>query len=267
MNSPTAKRRYISFLDILGFRDFITRTPLEQATSRMGHIFSFLPFVESLFKIQETNGVAGPDPSHRSVYRFSFSDSFVLATADDSRNSLNTIIVATAILTRMLFGSSLPARGAIVCGEADFVSGSDHMIGTGIVKAVDLEKEQQWFGVALATEIGSISGLLQQLHPRVRPFVAQYDVPLKTGVMKNAAVINWRCNLFSQTGVKALLPSPTNPSTEIKHANTLRFARYIRDTNQDRTPHDAFWLAPYIVAKPNAAAAGPEFELAHGDEF
>ncbi len=34
-------RRYIAFLDILGFKKFITTTPLNQAVKRMSYIFSF----------------------------------------------------------------------------------------------------------------------------------------------------------------------------------------------------------------------------------
>src|SRR5438105_1040993 len=129
-------RRYIAFLDILGFKQFITTTPLDQAVARMGYIFSFLPYAECLNKISEVDGVAHPDATHRSVFRFSFSDSFVFATKDDSRDSLNSIVVSTAILTRSLFASMLPVRGAIVAEDADFVPHSDHMIGAGIVAAV-----------------------------------------------------------------------------------------------------------------------------------
>lgn len=260
-------RRYIAFLDILGFKQFVTTTPLEQAVARMGHVFSFLPYAECLFKISEIDGVAHPDPTHRSVFRFSFSDSFVFATKDDSRDSLNSIIVSTAILARSLFASMFPVRGAIVVGEADFIPNSDHMIGAGIVAAVEFEQQQDWLGVTLAPEIGDHASITDRLHPRVLPLIARYNVPLKEGTLPDATVINWRFNLFSHIGIKPLLPPPSDASSQRKQAHTLAFARHLRDTNQVQTEHDQFWLAPVIIPRHPVGGPTETIELLHGDEF
>lgn len=260
-------RRYIAFLDILGFKEFITATPLDQAVARMGYIFSFLPLAECLNKLSEIDGVAHPDFTHKFVHRFSFSDSFVFATKDDSRDSLNSIIVSTAILTRHLFASVLPVRGAIVVGDADFVPHSEHMIGTGIVAAVELEQQQDWFGVALSPEIGNFDSVAARLHPRVQPLVSRYDVPLKDRILAGAAVINWRFNLYSHVGIKALLPPPSDAPAERKHAHTLAFARHLRTTHQVETPHDAFWLSPVIIPRLPVVATPQTIDLLHGDEF
>lgn len=260
-------RRYIAFLDILGFKKFITTTPLDEAVKRMSYIFNFLPFAKCLNKISEIDGVVHPDTTHRSVHRFSFSDSFVFAAKDDSRDSLNSIIVSTAILTRSLFASSLPVRGAIVVGNAEFVPGSDHMIGTGIVAAVEFEQTQDWFGVTLSPEIGDFDTVNSGLHPRVRPLITRYDVPLKSGILHGAAAINWRFNLYSDVGIKPFLPPPSDCQAERKHTHTLAFARHLRKTSQVETKHDAFWLSPLVLSSKPVIDAGETLDLRHGDEF
>ena len=262
-------QRYIAFLDILGFRELIQKTELSELTRRIGHIIEHAQFAECLGKIREENGTAHPDTKYHAVYRFSFSDSFVLASKDDSKDSLNSIIVTTCLLAQGLFVSQMPVRGSIVIGEADFIPRTDHMVGKGLIAAVDLKKKQDWFGIMIDPSIGNHEQLMQLLHPKVAPMVVPYSVPMKDGTLQDAMTINWRLNITSELGTRSFFPSPANESAQRKLDNTLAFAKHLRCNRLAYTPADEPWLRPiYLTRQP---VPEPPFQLvleeSHGDEF
>lgn len=260
-------RRFIAFLDILGFQNFVRATPLDEVTRRLGYAIDITRFWDCVGHIRNVGGVAHPDEACRSVHRFSFSDSFVLATKDDSRDSLNSIIVATCLYARGLFVNQLPVRGAIAVGPADFVPGTDHIVGTGVLDAVELEKQQEWFGVMISREVGTFAEVAAQLHPRVMPMVVPYDVPLKTGGAAPGIAINWRLNLWAELGSKSFFPAPADERQTAKRDNALRFAKHVRDTGLAYTEHDFPWLLPLVTRAQPLPEEGSEVQLLHGDEY
>lgn len=223
-------KRYISFLDILGFRNFVFNTPLEEVSRRLGFAIEHARLAECLGRIKQVDGVAHPDETYRSVYRFSFSDSFVLAAKDTSADSLNSIIVATCQMARTLFAMQLPVRGAIVSGDADFVPGTDHLVGRGIIEAIEREGTQDWFGVMLSPELGSHAQISALLHPRVLPMIVRYPIPLKSGVQQDGIALNWRLNITAELGTQSFFHPTTDESQRLKLKNTLAFAKHVRET-------------------------------------
>ena len=226
-------------------------------------------YAECLGKISEIDGIAQPDQSARSVHRFSFSDSFVLATNDVSPDSLNAIIVSTCLMAQALFAMKMPVRGAIVRGEADFVPNSDHMVGSGVIEAADLEKKQDWFGVMLDGRIGSFEQISASLHPGVRPMVIRYPIPLKDIPPEDGTALNWRLNIFADLGTRSFFAPSDIEADRRKLEATLAFAKHVRETHQAYTPlpNQFPWLRPVFC--PVAPLPEPPFDLTtrHGDEF
>lgn len=183
-------KRYLSFLDIHGFKNLVFDTPLDQITRRLGYAIQNARYAECLGGIKEIEGVAHPDESLRSVHRFSFSDSFVLASKDALGDSLNSIIVSTCLMAQRLFAMQLPVRGAIVAGEADFVPDTNHLVGRGVIEAIELEAQQDWFGIMLDPALGSYEQVAGMLHPGVLPMVVRYPIPLKTGIPAGSIAVN-----------------------------------------------------------------------------
>jgi hypothetical protein len=259
-------QRYIAFLDILGFQNFVRQTPLDELRQRLGYALDVARFWDCGGHIREAEGVAHPDERFRSVHRFSFSDSFVLATADDSRDSLNAIIVATFLYSRGLFAHQLPVRGAIVRGEADFVPGTDHILGSGVLDAIELEKQQEWFGVMIGGQVGTYGQIRGQLHPRVIPLIVPYRIPMKGEAFEPGTAINWRLNLWSSVGVQSFFKPPADERQAAKRGNALQFAKHLRDSGRAQTAHDCPWLLP-LVLRQGFPDDGADILLSHGDEY
>jgi hypothetical protein len=112
---------------------------------------------------------------------FSFSDTFVLSTPDDSSASFFQIVVGTAVLAQHLFAMRLPVRGSITLGEAEAIPGTHHLVGRAIVRAARLEKAQNWFEVIIDPDILNEKHRAMLQIPLVGPLVVSYPVPVKEG--------------------------------------------------------------------------------------
>ncbi len=194
---------------------------------------------------------------------FSFSDTFVLCSRDATPESLNAIIIATFILSRSLFAFGFPVRGAITKGEADYIPNTNHLVGKAIIEAARLEKRQNWFGVIISPEVLPIGNKKDGLWESAAQILAEYPVPFKNEENIPHIVINWRLNLIVKYGTKSLLPEPFDMQSEIKISNTLKFARYLRNSEQAYKNLNEKWQQKFYVSDTDPTRIPPE----HGDDY
>lgn len=267
--------RFVSFMDILGFADLVESSDLDVIIQRMRATLSMVPVVLSLghfrkdAKTQSLELIA----SLPKLNVFSFSDTFVLASHDDSAISFFQVVVGSALFAKYLFAASLPVRGAITCGEAEYIPGTSHLVGRAVIRAARLEKQQDWFGVIVDPEILTSERQMILSLPLVKPLVVQYAVPLKpgTGIINPCTVINWRFNLEVQQGTGSLFPNTSDSLHSAKRDNTLAFCRWLRDNNlayghitaPNGTKLNVPWLATNMVGPHQPGTPGAE----HGDAY
>jgi|GEM_PF-3865396 len=125
--------RYIAFIDILGFGDLIENTPLPEVLCRLQMAVNGTVFAQHLNVLTHDLSLTGSETwgdfgsivsaDAKCLDCFSFSDTFVLSSADDSLVSFFQIIVGTAVLSQHLFAMKFPVRGAITLGEAEAIPG------------------------------------------------------------------------------------------------------------------------------------------------
>jgi hypothetical protein len=266
--------RFVSFLDILGFADIVESMPIQTVLRSLEVTLSMVPLVRSLGSVP---GVAEPQfhikAKESNVTIFSFSDTFVLATRDDSPTSLFQIVAGTAIFSTYLFAAKLPVRGAITCGEAEYIHGTSHMVGRAIVRAARLEKCQEWFGVVIDPDILNAERLQILSIPLLKPLVVDYNVPLKpgAGIPNPCKVVNWRFNMVVQHGVSSLLREGADPIHKTKRRHTLEFCRWLRTQglaegqilSADGKDIGVPWLRGCWVADKPPGTVG----VGHGDEY
>ncbi|MGQ0518579.1 hypothetical protein ACT453_55425, partial [Bacillus sp. D-CC] len=77
-----------------------------------------------------------------------FSDSIILVSEDDNRESVLKLLVYTWRLTQMFMGMGMPVRGGISFGEFYINENSNVFLGEALTNAYLLESKQQWAGVS-----------------------------------------------------------------------------------------------------------------------
>ena len=154
-------------------------------------------------------------------------------------------------------------------GDADFVTGSDHLVGRGIIEAIELEARQDCFGIMLDPALGSYEHVSSLLHPGVLPMVVRYPIPLKTGTQTDGIPVNWRLNITAELGTRSFFRPAADEAQQRNLAHTLDFAKHVRDTDQAYTPlaYTHFWLRPVYLPATPIPEPSTTIKLVHGDEL
>lgn len=274
-NFKPPSERFVAFLDILGFAEMIETEPIEKI---MGELHNAIHSVQ----LSEHLNTLAHDPQTKSLRlesrakcleTFSFSDSFVLCSQDSSLASFRQILAGTFFLTRSLFVSGLPVRGAITCGEVSCIPCTNHMAGKAIIRAARLEKKQNWFGVIIDSACLTIERLEFLNNLEMRVAYVPYPVPLKDQDEPSAQLfaLNWRYRLLIERGTASLFRNSEKREHFVKQANTLAFAKYVRNQGlayariikSNGKEVDEPWLNGFVVSQHPPGTPG----IKHGDEF
>ena len=112
--SPEYKRRYISFLDVLGFSDLIELTRADP--EELAGLVNALDFLQWPKRLYEGAFVPGEPGSKMDTRCYMFSDSIV-HTAPVTPDGLGAIFESVSDMCRSLLRRAILARGAIVVGD------------------------------------------------------------------------------------------------------------------------------------------------------
>ena len=219
-------KRAVAYFDILGFKSKIENSPIEKLATDYERIISQ---TSKEFSVEN-----GQVTSREVCHRYIFSDSLFLIAKEDTIESFIDLISYAWRTMQFFIASGFPLRGAITYGEFYANLKCNVFLGKAISNAVVLEGQQNWIGAVVdQTAIDRydvvFSGdsfqsiIMNTLFP-------VYNVPLKDGTYKDYHVINWRENMVSETGIKALFKNePFDESVQVKIDNALRFSKAIVD--------------------------------------
>lgn len=147
-------KRVVLFMDILGFRDLITRMPKE------GHLFSaVMDLLRTVEQEVKNHYGAGPpsrlysgEDSQLVSHMTQFSDSIVISypfySSDDP--AAGFAILDAQRFTKRLFELGFFVRGGIACGWA--YHDANVLFGAGIVAAYELESYDAWVPRIVVTD-------------------------------------------------------------------------------------------------------------------
>lgn len=231
-------KRYLAFFDLLGFSELVKREDTSEVARIIHAIQHFANIArgygEEPFFSQRNN-----EENHQNYVQSLFvSDSVVFVTNGATIEDFANVIITAQGLLSMCMLSSIPIRGAITTGDLIFDLGFHILYGKPMVEAVELEKIQEWFGVAIHPSCSSninpehISGYIE------KGYIKKYSPPLKSNTSAPPEyVLDWlnqhRSNLkergfdrvltrmFSNLIIKS--SDSTRPSVQQKCLNTLRF--------------------------------------------
>lgn len=234
---PVAVSRFVSFIDIMGFRSLLTdRFSPEQLYAFMTKMHDEAREAERIARKLHTNGegvtltgiIVPPGPVLVRIAQFS--DSILVVTRDDGDVCSLAVQLAATKLFFFFLEHGVPVRGAIARGHVTADFKRSIFFGQSIVDAYLLEERQAWYGIAEheSCQDERLEGV-PQIEPGFRSITWPYAVPVKDppGTRMELAALNWP-SLFessSQMEERLAIWAPSTPDTKLRtyFTNTLQF--------------------------------------------
>lgn len=127
-------KRFVAFLDIMGFKDRVARTKHNVLLSQLER---FNRDITQYIGIYE----------HMGLQLAQFSDSIVLFSSDDSLNSLGAIGEVVSGVMRIAIQQQIPLKGAIAQGQITCDISKQLFFGQALIDAYLLEENIHYYGV------------------------------------------------------------------------------------------------------------------------
>lgn len=145
-NWEITTKRFVVFLDLMGFKDFIARNDAKTVYEHMKKLSYLTDEIPKV--IQTTHPIL-----YREVYSTTFSDSIVLFSIDDSVESLdNLLYMSRAIMTSAIM-AKIPIKGSIAHGEISVDRDRQIFCGQPIIDSYELQEELNYYGVVFHNSV------------------------------------------------------------------------------------------------------------------
>lgn len=139
---PIAEERFVLYLDIMGFKERVKSTDVGKLYKSLQH-FTTNMIQGELLPLRE----GGKTGNKLLMEMAQFSDSIVVVSANNTKEDLNRITKASAILMRTALENGFAIRGVISCGEMVFDKKQQLFFGKALVDAYLLEQEMCHYGI------------------------------------------------------------------------------------------------------------------------
>lgn len=184
------KEVYLTYFDLMGFKDFILKNEPDYVASRMNRIYLDLEtaLAGNNFK-RESSGLYRPDVLNASLNCINISDTIIYWTNELDYNSLCNLFTTTYLLNHYLNISDFPVRGCLIKGTIDCISGgykSDNdtfyaahcLYGKGVVEAHNKAESQEWAGTVVDQSVVNVLES-QQSKKLIERYCVPYRIPYK----------------------------------------------------------------------------------------
>ena len=188
-NWKTTDKRFVAFLDILGFKDSVMRNSHEDIYSKLTSINKIKKTIEN-----SNNNVSLAEYYFDSeVYIVNFSDSIVIFSKNDDLYNFEYFLVTVRYLFGKCIGNGIPIKGGIAYGDVSVNKSEQIYFGQPIIDAYLLEEDLNHFGIVLHNSVDKYilennKDLLSLKYFEKSLF--NYKVPLKYGKIHHSN-INW----------------------------------------------------------------------------
>lgn len=238
---PTCKR-FVAFLDIMGFRDRVYRESHEDIKKMFK---TFYPTITSIkketqmrlddkYKIQEVYNVFGK----AIVKPVIFSDSIILISSDDSPESVHNILFFVGWVFKDALIAGIPLKGAIAHGEQTSVFRKSLHFGQPLIDSFDLQSELQLYGIILHHTMEKHLEKIKILKKfELFGVLKRYPVPTKSGEIYHY-IIDWTSHQPVSKGdafklVNASYHNVSGPPRKYVD-NTIEFLNWINKEKEEK---------------------------------
>jgi hypothetical protein len=199
-------KRFVAFIDILGFKEMVYKTTHEKLVERFNKIFQMIIAISNSKKGIITKGEkAFIDTSDVFNNVFFISDSIFLWTDTNTVKEFIDLIIVVYRLLDAGIKNNIPLRGGLSYGDFFYQLNSNNsskqnvyttMMGKALTQAYELERNTDWFGCTIDNLC------FEYLNPidkdkiinyisNEQLLIIKYPVPFKNCEPKEQYVINW----------------------------------------------------------------------------
>lgn len=179
-NWNVTDKRFVCFLDIMGFKDMVMRNSHSE-------IYQMLEDLAKKRNTLDTTKVAryGQDL----MKTVSFSDTIVIFTKTDSQECLELLTFAVSWLFAKAIEKEIPMKGALSCGDMSININQQIFFGQPLIDAYLLQEDVSFYGIVLHD---SAEKKLNEFGEDLLGYERYHDclIPLKSGKIKHF-ILDW----------------------------------------------------------------------------
>lgn len=179
----------VLFLDIMGFKDKVLRTPHKELGRQLRRFKSKHTKLKPLMKME------AKVKREKKIEIVQFSDSIIAVAHRADMFTLNRLVKIASILMQIGLESNFAMKGAIAMGDVTFDSENQLYYGQAIVDAYLMEEELKFYGVAFHHTVEKLveDALQNCFYPdgtsrRIYYPIQKCDIPLKTCKCKHYCI-------------------------------------------------------------------------------
>jgi hypothetical protein len=254
-------KKYIGFLDILGFKDLVYNNSHDDLVRKFQSVFCLNVEVSlsgGKFRTVSTKDrdFTVADLNYAKVNSTVISDSVIFWTDDDGMQSfINICISIMKLLVSGVF-NGFPMRGSISLGDLSVIqsiygtvknNSLQSIVGKGLVEAYILESSQNWVGCVIDNKCISKYQELCETYKNVDDIatldylvksgiLCEYNVPFKLNKREEFFVVNWLNGNKTPPSQETIIKSfsmhnklVSNSGVQEKINNTIEFLNYITE--------------------------------------
>ena len=184
---PTCKR-FVAFLDIMGFRDMVLRNPHEHVLDTLEQFRLTIKKIKQEARERLAGEYSGWDTFEDSIiWPVFFSDSVLLFSSDDSIGSVDHILWGVYLVISRALMKGIPIKGAIAYGEQTADFNKSLYFGRPLIDAYELQKDIVIYGAVLHHTMEKFL-IDNELLEKVNSNILKYPTPLKQGIITHYLV-------------------------------------------------------------------------------
>ena len=138
MKVTNTKKKYIAFIDILGFKNLVESKSHNVVYKKIHAIVESLIKMEALFKFKKEE--EEQEEENEWIKKWVFSDSIMLVSRDDSEFSADVIFLVTANIVAEALNQELLVKGSIAFGEFTADYENSIFFGKPLIDSYQLEE-------------------------------------------------------------------------------------------------------------------------------
>lgn len=187
-NWKITENRFVAFLDILGFKDLISKNSHSEIYDQLNKISKTKKFLESAAH-EEKKPTIYIDAE---IYIVSFSDSIVVFSKNDSIENFFYFLNAVRWLFARTIVAGIPLKGGIALGEVSLNKTEQIYFGQAIIDAYFMEEDVNHIGVVANYSIDNYLKTNEKKidQAKLNEYLFEEKTPLKCGNLRHFN-LNW----------------------------------------------------------------------------